>query len=122
MKAAVLSKAHLLLAITSSSLASACMSDKACEGGEVSMCCYMNECVPSSYVGCTNARMEFYKHLATLDEDCKMKAFAAELVENSPKVADCDLRGIHCIDYVTELMTDPGAFQRLDGVDALKEM
>ena len=42
----------------------ACMSDRACEGvSDVSMCCYMNECVPSSNIGCKASRIDFYKHL-----------------------------------------------------------
>ena len=42
----------------------ACMSDKACEGvSDISMCCYMNECVPSSNIGCKATRLDFYKHL-----------------------------------------------------------
>ena len=43
-----------------------------------------------------------------------MDKFAAELIEKSPKVKHCDELGIHCIDYVTELMSDPGAFDSLE--------
>ena len=90
--------------------ASACMSDKACQGGAVDMCCYMNKCVESSNLGCTGGRLDFYKHLITIDEKSKLEAFKKELRVNSDKVVKCDQQGIHCIDYVSELMTDPGAF------------
>ena len=50
-----------------------------------------------------------------------MKTFAIELRENSEKVMKCDQLGIHCLDYVTELMTDPGAFDLLDGVAELTQ-
>ena len=96
-------------------LVSACMSDHACSGGDVSMCCYMNRCVPSSNIGCTADRLKFYRHLHSLDEDCKMKSFAEEIRESSERVRKCDEQGINCIDYVTELMSDPGAFDGLDG-------
>ena len=94
------------------------MSDAACqeEGSGISMCCYMNRCVPSSKLGCTNRRLQFYKHLMTKEEECQMKSFATELREVSEKVTKCDQLGVHCIDYVTELMTDPGSFELLDGV------
>ena len=97
----------------------ACMSDNACRGGEVSMCCYMNKCVPSSRIGCTGSRLDFYKHLATKDAESNLSEFAKELRLSSEKVQKCDLLGIHCIDYVSELMTDPGAFDLLEGVSEL---
>ena len=42
--------------------------------------------------------------------------FAEELREKSANVRNCDNQGIHCIDYVTELMKDPGVFESLKGV------
>ena len=112
----------LILAF-SANIANACMSDKACENSsDVSMCCYMNECTPSSAIGCQATRLDFYKHLQTLDHECKMKKFAEELREKSEKVRMCDDQGIHCIDYVTQLMSDPGAFESLEGVGELKPM
>ena len=52
-----------------------------------------------------------------------MKVLADDLRNNSPSVRACDELGIHCIDYVTELMTDPGAFNKLQDVDVeLKEI
>ena len=95
----------------------ACMSDKACEGAsDISMCCYMNECVPSSNIGCRGSRLDFYKHLQSHDSDCEMQKFAEELRRKSERVRECDDRGIHCIDYVTEVMRDPGVFESLEDV------
>ena len=74
------------------------------------MCCYMNRCVPSSNLGCSTDRLDFYRHLHKLDEECEMKKFAKELRETSERVRECDDKGIGCIDYVTELMSDAGAF------------
>ena len=89
-----------------------CMSDRACNvNSEISMCCYMNECVPSSTIGCKGTRMDFFRHLQTLDMECKMDEFAAELREKSERVRNCDAQGINCIDYVTEVMSDPGVFE-----------
>ena len=113
MKAACIS----ILAVS----AMACMSDKACESvSDVSMCCYMNECIPSSNIGCKATRLEFYKHLQTLDHECKMQKFADELREKSENVRKCDAKGVNCIDYVTELMSDPGVFETLSGVGAFE--
>ena len=114
---AIIKTAGLFAAVTS-----ACMSDKACSSGEVSMCCYMNECVPSSTLGCQGSRLDFYKHLATKDFDCKMKGFASELLKTSEKVKKCDDMGLHCIDYVTALMSDSGAFDQLEGVGELSQV
>ena len=101
----------------------ACMSDKACvDASNVSMCCYMNECVPSSNIGCSGQRLDFYAHLQTLKEAQELQTFAEKIRENSEKVANCDQLGIHCIDYVTNLMSDAGVFSSLDGVSELKEV
>ena len=103
--------------LMSQEVALACMSDKACESAsEVSMCCYMNECVPSSNIGCRASRLDFYRHLQSHDTECQMKEFADELRRKSAKVRQCDDRGTSCIDYVTELMRDPGVFETLDNV------
>ena len=82
------------------------------------MCCYMNKCVPSSRIGCTGSRLDFYKYLATKSD---LTGFAKELRTSSEKVQKCDLLGIHCIDYVSELMTDPGAFDLLEGASELTQ-
>ena len=72
-------------------ISTACMSDKACESkSDISMCCYMNECVPSSNIGCSGRRLDFYAHLQTLKEANELKYFAEEIRANSEKVANCD--------------------------------
>ena len=94
------------------------MSDAACEGGEVEMCCYMNRCVPSSNIGCRSSRIDFFRMLQSHDEECEMQKLAEQMRAVSENVRECDDQGIHCIDYVTELMTDPGAFDRLNSEGA----
>ena len=49
-----------------------------------------------------------------------MQKFADELREKSERVRQCDDKGIGCIDYVTELMSDPGVFETLNGVGAFE--
>ena len=102
----------------------ACMSDAACNQGnsDVTMCCFMNDCVPSSRVGCSGSRLDFYRHLGTKDSECEMSKFSSELRKVSEKVIKCDQLGLHCIDYVTEVMTDPGAFDLLEGVAEMQPM
>ena len=103
--------------------AEACMSDKACEGkSSISMCCYMNECVPSSNIGCSNKRMQIHEHLWSIKTKHARSLFAEEIKEKSSKVRECVSSGVYCVDYITELATDPGVFESLDGVGALKEM
>ena len=67
----------LTIGLLLATVATACMSDEACSGGAVSMCCYMNECWPTSSINCRGDRLEFFRHLQTLDQnDCKIKDFA----------------------------------------------
>ena len=40
-----------------------CMTDAACADGPESQCCYMNECWPSSSIGCQGDRINFFRHL-----------------------------------------------------------
>ena len=71
-------------------MSQACMSDKACEGkSDISMCCYMNECVPSSNIGCSNKRFAIHEHLWSIKTKHARQLFAEEIQEKSPKVKQC---------------------------------
>ena len=48
-----------------------------------------------------------------------MQEYATELREKSRKIRRCDKQGIDCIDFVTELMSDPGVFDKLNGVEKI---
>ena len=78
--------ASATLAVTSR----ACMSDKACEGNDITMCCYMNECVPSSNIGCSSKRLAFHEYLHSLKTMRDRREFADLLREASPRVRECD--------------------------------
>ena len=54
----------------------ACMSDAACAGNDVEMCCYMNACTPSSNIGCKGTRIDFFRALQEQDEECQMRKLA----------------------------------------------
>ena len=99
-----------------------CMADADCEGNEVTMCCYMNGCTPSSSIDCSRRRLDFYQHLQLHDQDCSMDNFALEMNAASSKVVECESLGIHCIDYVTTFMLEKGAFENLYDVGELKEV
>ena len=113
------SLASLAFATLLSAPVHACMSDAQCneDSNKITMCCYMNECRPSSSLGCSGDRLAFYKHLQTKDEDCDVEAFAAELREKSDNITKCDAAGSDCLDYVSALMKDVGAFDSLDGTN-----
>ena len=100
----------------------ACMSDAACAGGEVTMCCYMNTCVPSSNVGCSGKRLQFHSHFAALKTKQERDAFASELLDKSANAYKCQNDGIHCLDFVTEVVKEPGALSKLDGFSEFVEM
>ena len=93
----------------------ACMSDAVCSA-DGSQCCFMNECVASSNLGCSGDRLKFHRHLSTLKSADELTKFAEDLRAKSMPVYRCDNEGIHCIDYVTRAMSDAGAFESLNGV------
>ena len=105
-----LAKVSLLL-LEAANLASACMSDSACrqEGMDVTACCYMNECVPGDSLGCTNDRLNFYSSLQGKLKSNSQVDSLVETLRMSQKVQKCDEMGIHCIDFVSELLTDSSA-------------
>ena len=112
----------LLGSLLLTAIASACMSNAACERREVSMCCYMNECVPSSNIGCSDKRFAFHEYLASLKTNYKRTEFTNLLRMESPKVAECDNAGVYCIDFVTTAVSDPGVFENISGTGELLDI
>ena len=79
----------------------------------------MNECVSGDSLGCSNERINFYTTLHSLFQKTSkttVESLAGALKQSSQKVRQCDELGIHCIDFVTELLTDSSASPLLPSI------
>ena len=88
----------------------ACMSDSACGQNE---CCYMNGCISDQKMGCSGQRMDFYKKLQKANIVQKDELIVEALRNSSENVNECDDKGIHCIDYITEFLQENVSFDQL---------
>ena len=89
--------------------AEACMSDAACSDA----CCYMNECVPQSNIGCSGRRIDFHKLVWSNKTKEERRVLTGQIRYDSAKAVQCDKAGVYCLDFVTEAAMEYGALERL---------